>query len=210
MAKTFLTLQTELAELWHGDTFANLSSGQQTSLKLRINMAKDTIVAFPRNYGRQWGFLKTTGYITTTAKHTTGNINVTQYSVSVAGGATSPIFTSAMVGRLLIVSGGTIPYRITSFTSATIITLETPYLGSTATNQSYSIVQDNYALASDFNGIIKDTAKVDGELPLDFLSETEFEDTFFNSVRIGTPLYYGFPGMVGSGTNFCRHPISFI
>lgn len=199
MAKTFLTIQTELATIWSDKAFSSLSSTAQTQLKLRINLAKDYIVGWPKQFDRQWPFLKTTAYITTTAKHTTGNIDVTQYSANITKGTVSPAFTSAMVERLLIVNGGSEPYRIKTYTDTDNIVLETPYMQSDASAQSYSIVQDKYSLASDFNGMVQHSVKPDGELPLEFRTESAFSDEFPNSTNIGTPLYYGLPEMNSSG-----------
>jgi len=105
-----------------------------------------------------------------------------------------------MAGRLLIVASGTEPYRIDSWTSATALELKTNYAQSTAANQSYSIVQDEYNLASDFNGIVAKSVIVDGQgLPLEFKTETEWDDEFTGSTGMGTPLYYGLPGISSAG-----------
>lgn len=200
MPKQFVDIQTELAEIWTSKPFSALLPGTQTQLKLRINLAKDYIASWPRQLGLGWPFTRTTAYLATIARHTTGNVNLTQYSPNVTTGTTSPAFTSAMVGRLFIVDGGTEPYRIKTVTDANNIVLQTPYLKATAINKSYSIVADIYDLPSDFDSIARGSIKVDGENEqLTYKKEDAFNDEFPNSVVIGTPNYYGFADVTAAG-----------
>jgi hypothetical protein len=66
------------------------------------------------------------------AKYTTGTVTLTHDSAAVAG--TDTVFTAAMVGRYLqptAATGDGSYYRISSYTSATVITLEQKYMGAT-------------------------------------------------------------------------------
>jgi len=73
----------------------------------------------------------------TAEDYTTGTITVTNNSASVVGLSTS--WTSAMVGRYLEVIADGSWYKISSVESATTLTLENVYQGTTAATQSYII-----------------------------------------------------------------------
>ena len=90
------------------------------------------------------------------ASYGTGTVTVTNNSTAVVGAGTT--FTSAMVGRQLIVGGSGPFYTISAFTDATNITIERAFGGADAAGASYSIVQAYVTLPSDGIGIksIKD------------------------------------------------------
>jgi len=74
------------------------------------------------------------------ADYTTGTITVTNDSATVTGSGTT--FTAQMVGRSLKVddpNGDGMWYKIAAYTSATSITLENTYSGSTAGSLSFAI-----------------------------------------------------------------------
>ena len=96
-----------------------------------------------------WSYLMQEAFITTIAPHSTGNITVTNGSATINGGATSPVFTVAMVGRKIRIADQQAYYRIKTFVTSTQITLEVPYQGSTLTDQDYSIFKDEYRLVPD-------------------------------------------------------------
>ena len=76
----------------------------------------------------------------TVADYTTGTVAVTEDSATVTGTGTT--FTANMVGRWFQVTTNTKDsywYRITSYTSATVVTLESVYEGATGTTLSYKI-----------------------------------------------------------------------
>jgi len=76
-AKTLAKIEAELSYMYRNKAWASLTSREQTSFLLRINMAKDMIVSFPKeNFQTGWPFLIKKGYVTFTAKYNTGNINV--------------------------------------------------------------------------------------------------------------------------------------
>lgn len=212
MAKTFVTIQTELAEMWASKAFSSLTSGEQTQLKLRINLAKDYIVNWPKPSGG-WSFLEETAYIATVAKHTTGTIALTQYSADVGpgSGGVSPAFVAGMAKyAVLIVSSGTEPYRIKTRTDGDNIVLETPYLGDTDANASYSIVYDKYTLPLTFNGIVKGSVIIDGRgQPLTYISNPQFKKQYPKSINIGTPDYYLIGDVIKSGTDIGKREIAF-
>jgi len=76
----------------------------------------------------------------TVADYSDGTVAVTENSATVTG--TSTTFTANMVGRWFQVTTNTADsywYRITSYTSATVITLESNYEGATGSSLSYKI-----------------------------------------------------------------------
>jgi hypothetical protein len=71
-------------------------------------------------------YLLSDGIITTVAPYATGTVTMTVGSKTVTGLGTA--FTVAMVGRKIRFNGENTYFRIASFTSTTVITLETNYL----------------------------------------------------------------------------------
>ena len=73
-----------------------------------------------------------------TADYTTGTLAITTSTAAVTGSGTT--FTADMVGRYLVTTDR-VWYRISAFTSATAITLDRNYIGSTITGATYTIGQ---------------------------------------------------------------------
>ena len=74
--------------------------------------------------------------------YSTGTVTVTDGSTTITGSGT--IFTPAMVGRWFTVTDTSVPgqgywYRVASYSSATVITLETFWQGTTTAGASYRI-----------------------------------------------------------------------
>lgn len=123
-----------------------------TNVKSKRAMIKDAIQrGLDMATSAELPYLMEETFITTIAPHTTGNVDVTNASKTVSGGATSPVFTAAMVGRKIRVAGETAYYRIAAFVSSTEITLQVPYQGDTDTDQEYSLYQDEYRLPADLD-----------------------------------------------------------
>jgi hypothetical protein len=87
----------------------------------------------------------------TIAPYTTGTVTMTQDSPTVTGAGTT--FTAAMVGRSFRIGTGPY-YTIAGYTSATVITLDTNYVGSGGAGQNYTIVQRFYSLLTEIKWII--------------------------------------------------------
>jgi hypothetical protein len=92
----------------------------------------------------EWDFDKRTATYTLAAPYNTGTVDVTNGSATVTGTGTT--FTSAMVDRYIRIAGAAREYRISAYSSATSITIETTYTGDTATGQTYNIVDERKAL----------------------------------------------------------------
>ena len=69
--------------------------------------------------------------------YTTGTVSITNGSAIVTGSGTT--FTAAMVGRYIKVNADGNWHKIASYTSATVITLEREYGGTTVTGGAYTI-----------------------------------------------------------------------
>lgn len=91
-----------------------------------------------------WDFLQKDGLVTTVAEYITGTVTVTNGSASVTGSGTT--FTSGMVGRRILPSGSNKSYKITGYGSATSLTIESAYEGTTVSGVNYSIAKDRIDL----------------------------------------------------------------
>jgi hypothetical protein len=91
-----------------------------------------------------WWFARRPFTFDTVAPYTTGTITVTEDSATVTGSGTA--FTSAMIGRKLVVSGDNNSYEIKSVGSTTSLTLETVYKGTTGGSKTYGIYKSVYRM----------------------------------------------------------------
>lgn len=121
----------------------SLVTSQDALIKDAIQMGLDRLT------DKDLPYLMTDGSITTVAPYETGTVTVTNNSKTVTGSGTT--FTSAMVGRKIRIASQNAYYRIASFTSTTIITLENIFQGDTASAQTYSIYKDEYRLPADLD-----------------------------------------------------------
>lgn len=152
--------------------------GEDALIKEAIQMGLDRATA------KDLPYLMTPGFITTVAPYETGTVSVTNNSTTVTGSGTT--FTSAMVGRKIRVNTDNAYYRISAFVSATEITLEAPYQGSTDSGLSYSIYKDEYRLPSDL-----DTYKVIRQIE-ESVAMVDIEATAFDVIE-PTPESEGSP-----------------
>lgn len=149
MPTTFLDIRTSVMNRIGWPT-------SDTTLVTRVNLVINQVnrdIALQR----PWRDLQRRATIVTFTPVTTGNINVTQGSATVSGGSTSPTFvTNGVAANDKIKTSGRLEiYTVRSVDSETQLTLgdvnsTTAWQGSTATDQSYRIWRDEYALASDF------------------------------------------------------------
>jgi hypothetical protein len=104
-----------------------------------------------------WRHIRTEASITTTADYNTGYISATS-TTTVTGAST--VWTSANSNNLLLkVSGYDEVYRCT-YSAATSLTIDRSWVGTNiSSNTTYSIFQDRYALASDFDRLVLDPDK---------------------------------------------------
>jgi len=78
-------------------------------------------------------------HLITQDDYTTGTVTVTQGSTTVTGSGTT--LTTSMVGRTFQVTDGSdgYSYKITSFSSATVVLLEEPYIGLSGGSKTFNI-----------------------------------------------------------------------
>lgn len=100
-----------------------------------------------------WPFLMKETIITTVDDITAGDADVTNASTTVTSNHASTSWTGT-AGRKFKVDGYEEVYEISSVTSATEIELSNAFNGTTATDQGYTIAQDEYNLPSDYDGIL--------------------------------------------------------
>jgi hypothetical protein len=112
------------------------------------------------------------------AWYNTGNIALTNGSATVTGSGTN-FLVGAQIGEALYAPDGKL-YEIQTINSATVITLASNYLGSTASGQGYQIIPTQSLvadLASDVTDLISDFADV-----RDYAGNGKFNDG-----AVGTP-----------------------
>lgn len=139
------------------------------------------------------------------ADYTDGTVTVTNASATVTGSGTT--FTPAMVGRWFTITDVTEPgqgywYRIASFTSATVVTLDRTYTGTTGSGFTYRIGQSP-EIPDEGHIILADGATADyyGGLRKDKESYTWWQNKFYtgdannNSRREGDQSIKG--GLIG-------------
>lgn len=108
-----------------------------TPLPLAQKFVRD---AYRRTTSRfSWAGQRAESAFVVPAPYITGTVSVTQNNASVTGAST--VWTSAMVGRQLVVSGRAPFYTIATFVSTTSITLDRVYAGTTGSDKTYEIVQ---------------------------------------------------------------------
>lgn len=115
--------------------------------KWMVNEAvQDVATVFP------WSWLEKEWQVTTIASYSTGTVTVTNNSTAVTGSGTTWI--SNHVGGHIRVADGDHYYRISAVGSATTITLDTAYVGTTASGATYEIYKDEYDLGTDVWSVV--------------------------------------------------------
>lgn len=128
------------------ETITTISSNKRKVIKNGVQRGLDMIAN-----SFNWPWLMEETFITTVAPHETGNVDVTNGSKVVSGGSTSPVFTTAMVGRKFRIADEEAFYTIAGVASDSEILLEQPYQGDTDTDQSYKIFKDEYRLPANLD-----------------------------------------------------------
>jgi hypothetical protein len=121
---------------------------QPTLIQNSINYAlKRVYSSFDYPY-----YLQDKGVITTVAPYNTGSVDVTLNSPTVtAHAASGATFSSSMVGSKFSIQGQNAFYRIIAVPTASTLTLNVVFQGTSATSQTYNIYQDEYRLAADMD-----------------------------------------------------------
>ena len=129
------------------------NSGSEEKYKGRIN----DIYTIDLPSHIDWRHIRKEATISTVADYSTGDISATS-TTTITGASTS--WTSANSNNLLLkVSGYDEIYRCT-YVSATSLTIDRSWVGTDiSSNTDYSLYQDRYALASDYDRLILDPDK---------------------------------------------------
>lgn len=98
-----------------------------------------------------WDFMKKRGAVTLAATLSSGTLTVTNLSTSVTY-STGGMTTNAYAGYFLTVPSTNEVYTISSNT-ATVFTLSTAYIGSSASGLAFRVYKTIYALASDYESM---------------------------------------------------------
>lgn len=168
---SFSTIYTRIESL------TNVTS-QRALIKDAIQWGLDELT------DRDLPYLMTESFFTTVAPYETGTVTATNGSKTITGSGTT--FTTAMVGRKIRVDSQQAYYRISAYVSATEVTLEAPYQGTTTSGATYSIYKDEYKLAADV-----DTYKVLRQIE-DSISLGSIEASAFD-IYNPTPFSEGLP-----------------
>jgi len=144
MADDFETLYDNVILL------AGLASNKAADVNLAKLLINKRYWMVVNAYPWPWLFEKTT--LLTTVKYDTGTVTATNGSTTITGSGTT--FTSAMVGRKFKVTGFEEVYTISTFTSATEITLDNEFNGTTDDEYTYVIFEDLVTLPSDLDNIV--------------------------------------------------------
>lgn len=99
-----------------------------------------------------WPNYREVGTLQTVASYATGTVTATNASATITGSST--VFASTMTGRKFRVGTERAWYDILTVDSATQITLNQQYQGTTQSGATYTIFQDEYRLASDVHQLL--------------------------------------------------------
>src|SRR5215510_6894099 len=104
---------------------------------------------------QSWSFREGHAVLATVAPHSEGRVTLSVDRVTITGSTTA--FTSADVGREMIVGNANSRYRIGAVGSATQLTLLEPYADPLFSNSSYRIQQSIYRMPADFDTMVSIT-----------------------------------------------------
>lgn len=142
---------TELWEVAQNELIREAASGVEPKYQGAVNQAylNDMMTQLPEK------FIRKEGFINTMAAYTTGTVTVASGSTTVLGASTS--WTSGMSDAYLNVNGYNRLNRIT-FTNSTVLTYKSSltWTESSGSGKTYTLLQDRYALASDFGYLSAD------------------------------------------------------
>lgn len=103
-----------------------------------------------------WTFLQANSSIVTTAEYKTGTVSATTGSNLITFSSDVTV-TAGMVGRKVKLSGNEVVYQIDSFSTAQELRINPEFQGANnLTSVSYSLFQNTYPLAGDFDRFPKD------------------------------------------------------
>jgi len=175
MSTTLGQVQERLLKLPHG---------AGTDLVVLRGIVNDVYQRFINSY--QWTRLVKSSVIQTTAVYQTGTVAITNGLTSLVG--TSTVWTTAMTGRRIRISGQNETYVFT-YVSSTTGTIDRAFEGTTETAATYTLFQAVYALPSDTDYV--DSIEVPGSnQDLDQVSPEYLDRTSVSRWALGRPSMY--------------------
>lgn len=142
---------TEIFEVAQLELVREAASGVEAKYRGMVNQTymNEMPTELPEKYIRKEGF------VNLMAAYSAGTVTVATGSTNILGASTS--WTSAQSDSFINVSGYNRIYRV-SFTNSTVMALKSSltWVEASATGKSYQLVQDRYAVASDFAYMAKD------------------------------------------------------
>lgn len=112
-------------------------------------LMKDKLTEIAESYS--WSWLKAESLLSTVAPKSGGTVTLNVDTTKIDGTSTS--FASTDVGSYIRVAQDVAFYKVTAVSSQQL-TLETAYVGSTFSTQSYSLFRHIYSLQSDFRRFV--------------------------------------------------------
>lgn len=135
-------------------------------------------------------FLSSNYRFVTNAPYSTGTVAVTNGSATVTG--TGTVFTRDFDGRQFSVAGSHDEYTVT-FVTSTSLTLDHPYIGTTAAAATYEITSSEYWLPANFDKILSVKARVSDSM-LRELSHVDFDEMDPRVTNQGQPELFALHG----------------
>lgn len=130
--------------------------------------------------------------IITKPPYSTGSVSVDKGATSVTGSSTAWTTTddfgnaNAADADKITIGGSTDVYTISGTPGATSLTLGSRFTGEDVTDGSYTVFQDEYALASDF-GDVCDARIFSDDMHIDLIGAKEFNREYPRNSQGGTP-----------------------
>jgi len=184
---TFLDLFTDLQNRVRAETGVTATQDQA---KRYINIAlHDMHVGFAETY--PWAERR--GVLITHPTYTTGKVDITRSSATLAGKSSTLWNTNnsdgvknMRVGGKFRVNGTSEIYEVSTVTGDTAATLTSNFMTDTVTDEDYTYFEDEYALASDFLRPVDQHQFADRH-SITMIGRNEFRRRFAASYIFGTP-----------------------
>lgn len=120
---------------------------RETDMRAVIGAARYIQRIIRAHKGGRWNFDLSTGYLTLPAVYSTGTVSVANGGTAVTGSSTLWVTNSVTAYHTIILGG--VEYPITTVGGETSITLATPYVGTTLSGSTYTVLRRDFPLASD-------------------------------------------------------------
>ena len=139
----------DLVESLIVSSYGGPQDAEQRDIRSAIHRAYNELTTI-----RDWGYYSVHGRIVTNPAYTTGTIGVTSGSVTLTGGSFATAGVTAANAKHWTIRTGDRSYPLASYSSATVVTLESSFSGIDVTaGSSYTLFRTIYPLPSDFKNM---------------------------------------------------------